>query len=397
MTQRTDRIDQLLRQEIGEILSRDVQDPRIGFVTVTDVETAPDLSTARVWVSVIGQPDERKETLKALSRALPFVRHELGSRVRLRRIPELHLREDDSALRGTRVLRLLAELETGSAADEPRRLSRCQPRYRESADPEDRSPNAHVPAADRPTSGAGRGSGDDRRLTPWLADVPAAAADAIAAARNALVAVTRTRCRHARRRPRRRRDRGAPRGRTTLISTDPVPPLYDSSRAWTGLSATPDDAAAYDLLVVCGLRHARPAGRRARAARPLFERLPRVLVDHHASNTDGGPSDWVDPDAAATCELVALLARQLGVPLDAGDGAMAAALMAGIVMDTSTFAHPNSTPRTLASRGPRRARRAARRDLAPPVPLEAGRAAAPLRRVLDRLQVTPAGGRSTAR
>ena len=79
MTQRTDRIDQLLRQEIGEILSRDVQDPRIGFVTVTDVETAPDLSTARVWVSVIGQPDERNETLKALSRALPFVRHELGS------------------------------------------------------------------------------------------------------------------------------------------------------------------------------------------------------------------------------------------------------------------------------------------------------------------------------
>ena len=119
MTQRTDRIDQLLRQEIGEIIARDVQDPRIGFVTVTDVETAPDLSTARVWVSVIGQPDERKETLKALSRALPFVRHELGTKVRLRRIPELHLREDDSALRGTRVLRLLAELETGAAADEP--------------------------------------------------------------------------------------------------------------------------------------------------------------------------------------------------------------------------------------------------------------------------------------
>jgi ribosome-binding factor A len=119
MTQRTDRIDQLLRQEIGEILARDVQDPRIGFVTVTDVETAPDLSTARVWVSVIGQPDERALTIKALGRALPFVRHELGSRVRLRRIPELHLREDDSAQRGTRVLRLLAELETGGPPDEP--------------------------------------------------------------------------------------------------------------------------------------------------------------------------------------------------------------------------------------------------------------------------------------
>jgi len=118
MTARTDRIDELLRQEIGAILSRDVQDPRIGFVTVTDVETAPDLSTARVWVSVIGQPAERTETMRALERAMPFVRHELGSRIRLRRIPELHLRTDDTAERGTRVLRLLAELESGETPPE---------------------------------------------------------------------------------------------------------------------------------------------------------------------------------------------------------------------------------------------------------------------------------------
>jgi ribosome-binding factor A len=118
MTARTDRIDELLRQEIGAILGRDVQDPRIGFVTVTDVETAPDLSNARVWVSIIGQPDERAQTMRALERAMPFVRHELGSRIRLRRIPELHVRADDTAERGTRVLRLLAELESGEAPDE---------------------------------------------------------------------------------------------------------------------------------------------------------------------------------------------------------------------------------------------------------------------------------------
>jgi ribosome-binding factor A len=118
MTARTDRIDELLRQEIGAILTRDVQDPRIGFVTITDVETAPDLSNARVWVSVIGQPDERTTTLRALERAMPFVRRELGSRIRLRRIPELHIRSDDTAERGTRVLRLLAELESGETPDD---------------------------------------------------------------------------------------------------------------------------------------------------------------------------------------------------------------------------------------------------------------------------------------
>src|SRR5919107_5970859 len=103
MTARTDRIDQLLREEIGAILTKDVQDPRIGFVTVTDVETAPDLSTARVWVSVIGQPEERDRAVRALEHAMPFVRRELGSRIRLRRIPQLLVRVDDSEPRGTRV------------------------------------------------------------------------------------------------------------------------------------------------------------------------------------------------------------------------------------------------------------------------------------------------------
>jgi ribosome-binding factor A len=118
MTARTERIDELLRQEIGEIIRRDVDDPRIGFATITDVETAPDLRHARVSVSVIGQPEERKATLAALGRAMPFVRHELGKRLRLKRIPELHLELDDSVERGTRVLQLLQELEAGRSPEE---------------------------------------------------------------------------------------------------------------------------------------------------------------------------------------------------------------------------------------------------------------------------------------
>src|ERR671917_162922 len=68
MSQRTERIDELLRQEIGDILSREVADPRVGFATVTEVETAPDLRHARVWISVIGQRGERDETIAALQR-----------------------------------------------------------------------------------------------------------------------------------------------------------------------------------------------------------------------------------------------------------------------------------------------------------------------------------------
>ncbi len=125
MSQRTDRVDELLRQEIGAILSREVADPRVGFATVTDVETTPDLQHAKVWVSVIGDAEERRATLKALDGAMGYVRRELGVRLRLRRVPALHIVLDSSMEHGTRVLQILDELEHGdipgaaSLADAP--------------------------------------------------------------------------------------------------------------------------------------------------------------------------------------------------------------------------------------------------------------------------------------
>jgi ribosome-binding factor A len=117
MTQRTQKIDELLRQEIGQALEREVTDPGIGFVTVTNVETSPDLARARVWVSVIGSDEKRKETLAALRRAMPFIRHGLAAKIRLRRIPELDVQLDDSIERGSRVLQILNELEAGQIPD----------------------------------------------------------------------------------------------------------------------------------------------------------------------------------------------------------------------------------------------------------------------------------------
>jgi phosphoesterase RecJ-like protein len=136
-------------------------------------------------------------------------------------------------------------------------------------------------------------------------------------------------------------------GVADAVCTDPVPPLYDFIDGVSRFRTDPDEAAPYDLLVISDCGSLERIGDVATRHAELFARLPRVIVDHHASNDAAGPADWIDPQAAATCEMVTLLAGRLGVPLDSDGGGLAAALMAGIVMDTATFAHPNATPRTL--------------------------------------------------
>jgi phosphoesterase RecJ-like protein len=138
-------------------------------------------------------------------------------------------------------------------------------------------------------------------------------------------------------------------GKGDAVCTDPVPPLYDFLPGADRFLTDPDPGAPYDLLVVSDCGSLDRIGAVRDRHPDLFERLPRVVVDHHASNDAAGVADWIDPGAAATCEMVALLALRLGIPLTAGEGRLAAALMAGIVMDTATFAHPNATPRTLAA------------------------------------------------
>jgi phosphoesterase RecJ-like protein len=137
-------------------------------------------------------------------------------------------------------------------------------------------------------------------------------------------------------------------GTTDLVCTDAVPPLYDFIPGADRFKIDPDVDAAYDLLVISDCGSLERVGEVGVRHADLFGRLPRIVIDHHASNQAAADGDWIDPAAAATCEMVALLAGRLGVGLDAADGALAAALMAGIVMDTATFAHPNATPRTLA-------------------------------------------------
>ena len=111
MSQRTDRLDSQIRAELAELLQREMKDPRVGFATITRVETARDLGTARVWVSIMGTPDERARTMKALTDAAPWLRRQLGDRLTLRHVPQLVIRQDDSIEAGDRVLRLLRDIE----------------------------------------------------------------------------------------------------------------------------------------------------------------------------------------------------------------------------------------------------------------------------------------------
>ncbi|MFO1541569.1 MAG: 30S ribosome-binding factor RbfA [Chloroflexota bacterium] len=163
MSERTERLDELFAQEIAAIIAREIADPRVGFVTVTKVEVAPDLRHATVWVSVIGDAATQKASLRALGRAMPFVRHRLGA-LHLRRIPELHLRHDDSVERGTRVLRLIEEIEDGSPGEAVPELAALPAPVTSRGTPEPAAPRRRTrrgpagAAPGRPGGNAGRGS-----------------------------------------------------------------------------------------------------------------------------------------------------------------------------------------------------------------------------------------------
>jgi ribosome-binding factor A len=106
---RAERVSDQIKREIADILLRKIKDPRVGFVTVTDVVLADDLRNAKVFVSVFGP--RRQESLKGLESACAFIRAELGRRLRLKFIPELLFRYDDSAERGSHIMELLHEVE----------------------------------------------------------------------------------------------------------------------------------------------------------------------------------------------------------------------------------------------------------------------------------------------
>ncbi len=117
-TRRQRQVAELLHQEISLLIERQVRDPRLGFVTVTDVEVTPDLRLAYIYVSVMGGDEEEKQALAGLKSAAGFFRHELGSTLSLRFVPELSFRLDQSLEQGLHIDQLLDSLHDEAPADD---------------------------------------------------------------------------------------------------------------------------------------------------------------------------------------------------------------------------------------------------------------------------------------
>lgn len=112
---REDQLSQLIARELSDLIRTRMKDPRVGFASITDVEVSHDLRHAKVFVSVMGTPEEQRETMRALHHGAGFLRHELAQRITIRHVPEISFKFDESIARGARVLDLLKQVST----DEP--------------------------------------------------------------------------------------------------------------------------------------------------------------------------------------------------------------------------------------------------------------------------------------
>src|SRR5699024_5628710 len=107
---RSNRVAEQMKKELGDIISRKIKDPRVGFVTITDVEVTGDLQQANVFISILGDEKEQQNTLIGLAKATGFIRTEIGKRIRLRKTPEIFFETDESIERGNRIEKILNDL-----------------------------------------------------------------------------------------------------------------------------------------------------------------------------------------------------------------------------------------------------------------------------------------------
>ena len=110
-TRRVERVSDLIKQQVSNIIRNDLKDPRVGFITVTSVDLSRDLRHAKVFISVMGSDEDRSKSMEGLGRATGFIRSRLGNKIRIRHIPELIFRHDDSYEYAARIAVVMKQIE----------------------------------------------------------------------------------------------------------------------------------------------------------------------------------------------------------------------------------------------------------------------------------------------
>src|SRR5919108_1911781 len=309
MSRRTQRVGEAMREALGELIQRHVKDPRIGFVTVTAVRVTPDLSRADIYYTVLGDSQEHAATQAGLESAAPFLRTEVGRRVRLKTLPQLEFHLDDTPAQAHRVDSILADIHRTEAM----------------------SPGAYLPPLHPDVENA------MQRIVELL---DGASSIAVAChlspdgdALGSLLALGLALA-----------ERDIP--LQVGWDDDPIalPRQYDFLPGGDRLVPAPAFRPA-DVAVALDCAAADRLGR----LRERFEKAGVLVnIDHHVSNTKFGGVNAVDEQAASTAELVVQLLARMGAEITSD---IATCLYTGVVTDTGQFAYASVTPRTHATAG----------------------------------------------
>ena len=308
-TRRTQRVGEAMREALGELIQRQVKDPRIGFITITGVRVTPDLSKAHVYYTVLGDDEDHESTQAGLESASPFLRSEAGRRVRLKTLPELEFHLDDTPLKAQRVDSILDDIHRTEAA----------------------APGAYLPGVTPDLEAA---------LQRVVELLDGASSIAVAChlspdgdALGSLLALALA-----------LRDRGV--ALQVGWDDDPIalPAQFDFLPGGDLLVPAPVFRPA-DVAVAVDCAGADRLGR----LRERFEKAGALVnIDHHVSNTKFGAVNVVDEHASSSAEIVVQLLARMGAEITPD---IATCLYVGLVTDAGQFAYRSVTPRTHATAG----------------------------------------------
>lgn len=290
MTTRQQRVGELIKREVSQIIQNDLRDPRIGFVTVTDAEVSRDLKHARVFVSFYGEPDKAQDCLFGLESARGYVRSQLARRAELKAVPEIDFGLDESVHDGARIEELLQSArvdrpgELLSKLDEAAQLIESARRI---------AVVCHV-------SPDGDAIGSMIALALALKKVGKA---------------------------------------VTMATPDPVPAPYAFLAGTENIEDSLGEVSGFDLAIALDCDSQRRTG----PLEAVLRSSKYILnIDHHASNSGFGDVALVSPRASAAAELVYELVGRLAIPIDQE---IAEALYVAILTDTGSFRQANATSR----------------------------------------------------